>query len=74
MKRIQAAKLVRLQILSYLDENPVATIDEARATISSELKDEFGASAWLELLLKLLVELLPLIFEAKKERSGLPGV
>lgn len=74
MRRIQAAKLVRLQILSYLEDNPGATIDEALAAIAGELKDEFGKSAWLELMLKLLVELVPLIFAANKERSGLPGV
>lgn len=74
MKRIEAAKLVRLQILGYLRDNPGATIEEAKADLAQEIRDEFGESSWLELLLKLLVELLPLIFATRKDRSGIPGV
>jgi hypothetical protein len=58
MRRIEAAKLVRLQILGYLRDNPTASIEEARADLAQEIRDEFGESAWLELLMKLLLELL----------------
>ncbi len=74
MRRIEAAKLVRLQILGYLRDNPQASIEEAKASVSQEISDEFSSSPWLQLLLQLLLELLPLIFATRKERSGIPGV
>lgn len=75
MRRFQAAAVARQYVAEYLAENPGATIDEARAEVGSRLNDDFGASPWLELILKLLLEWLPLIFASRRERgTGIPGV
>lgn len=76
MRRIQAGQIARHYVLEYLSENPGATIDEAKAEVASRVNDEFGSSPWLELILKLLLEWLPLIFASRRERNGtgIPGV
>ncbi len=63
-RREQAARgVVRQMITEYLSVNKDATLSSATPAIKDRIRGEFGSSPWLELLLKLVDVLLPLLLE-----------
>lgn len=72
-KRRHLSGLVRDYILEEIDANPSGTIDQIRQSVSLRLREDFGETPeWLDLLLKLLEMLLPLIFNLRRGRREAP--
>lgn len=60
-RRNDAERIVRSHILGYLRDNPGATLDEARSTLSAELRDDYAGSPNLQAILEALLKILPII-------------
>lgn len=61
--------VVRDYILEYLRDNPDATVESAMPAVKDRLKEDFGASPWLEIILLLAETLLPLLIELLTKRD-----
>jgi len=58
-----ARKVVREMVADYFADNPDATIEDAEPVLKDRIRAQFGSAPFLELLLKFLVEYLPIILE-----------
>lgn len=60
-RRNDAERIVQSRVLSYLKDNPQASLEEARASLSAELRDDFSGSPNLQAILEALLKILPII-------------
>lgn len=69
IKLFQFRGIVRDYCLEYITENPDTTPEEAIPAVKQRLKEDFGESPWLEVLLQLVEKLLPLLLLLFTKRS-----
>lgn len=68
-RRFQMRGIVRDYILDHLKENPDATVESAMPEVKDRLKEDFGASPFLAIILVLVETLLPLLIEMLRNRD-----
>lgn len=68
-RRFQMRGIVRDYIFDHFKDNPDATVESATPAVKDRLKEDFGASPWLPILLLLVETLLPLLLELLTKRD-----